>query len=147
MTRPIKLSHDASDEDLLNAVRDWVRLLAAEEYEEALRYTYQDPYFEWTPDLIRDVIYGYGFPVLDEGDEVYKVTSLETAVETNGGLGPRAEVDFHMPRKHRISNTLIVAEIWFGLPLNGVWSDVTATFNVLFMEECVSLELQEIHVF
>ena len=144
MNELVKLSHEASDEDILDAVRAWVRLLAAERYEEAYQYTYQDPYFEWSPDLIKDVIYRYGLPYID-GEEVFKVTPLELAVENNGA--PHAEIFFHMPRKHRITETLVVAEIWFDLPLNGVWSDLTATFNVLFMPDCVSLELQEIHMF
>lgn len=144
MNEPIKLSHDVSDEDILDAVRTWVRLLAAERYEEAYQYTYQDPYFEWSPEMIKSVVYGYGLPY-EDGEEVFKVTPLELAVESNGA--PYAEVFFHMPRKHRIDQALVVAEIWFALPLNGVWSDLTATFNVLFMPECVSLELQEIHVF
>ncbi|WP_324672036.1 hypothetical protein [Hymenobacter sp. GOD-10R] len=146
MNEPIKLSHEASDEDLLDAVRAWVRLLASERYDEAYQYTYQDPYFEWSPDLIKSMIYGYGLPYID-GEEVFKVTPIALAVEN--GSSPRAEVFFHMPRKHRIDQTLVVvvAEIWFDLPLNGVWSDLTATFDVLFIPDCVSLELQEIHVF
>uniref|UniRef100_UPI0035CAA33E hypothetical protein n=1 Tax=uncultured Hymenobacter sp. TaxID=170016 RepID=UPI0035CAA33E len=142
---PVVLPIDVSDEDLLDAVRLWIHLLEAERYEEALEYTYQDPYYEWTPELIRDVIYGYGFPEYEGEPEIYKVTSMEEAVGTNGN--PYAEVEFHMPRKHRTEDALIVGEIWFSLPLNGKWSDVTATFNVLYMPYCVSLELQEIHIF
>jgi Na+-transporting NADH:ubiquinone oxidoreductase subunit NqrB len=70
---------------------------------------------------------------------------MEDAVEANGNL--YAEVNFHMPRKHKIKDVLTVAGIGFSLPLNGKWSVVTATFNVLCMVDCVSLELQEIHVF
>ncbi|TGD83125.1 hypothetical protein [Hymenobacter wooponensis] len=142
---PVALPLDASDEDILEAVRIWVKLLELERYEEAFQYTFQDPYYEWTPELMRDVIYGYGFPEYEADSEVYKVTSMEEAV--TDGNNPYAEIDFHMPRKHKVENVLIVAEIWFSLPLNGKWSDVTATFNVLYMPTSVSLELQEIHVF
>lgn len=142
---PVTLPSDASDQDILDAVRIWVKLLEQERYEEAFQYTFQDPYYEWTPELMRDVIYGYGFPEYQAEVEIYKVTAIEEAVED--GSNPYAEVNFHMPRKHRIENVLIVAEIWFSLPLNRKWSDVIATFNVLYMPTSVSLELQEIHVF
>ncbi|WP_139924432.1 hypothetical protein [Hymenobacter sp. DG01] len=142
---PVTLPLDASDQDILDAVRIWVRLLEQERYEEAFQYTFQDPYYEWTPELMRDVIYGYGFPEYQAEVEIYKVTAIEEAVED--GNNPYAEVNFHMPRKHRIPGILTVAEIWFSLPLNGKWSDVTAMLNVLYMPTSVSLELQEIHVF
>ncbi|MCR5887177.1 hypothetical protein LRS06_05165 [Hymenobacter sp. J193] len=136
---------DISDEGLLEAVRTWVKLLEEERYKDAFNFTHQDPYHAWTPELMRDIIYGYGIVEMETEGERFKVTSIEEAKERNGR--PYADVDFHMPRKHSIENTLIVAEIWFSLPLNGEWSDLTASFNVLYMPECVSLELQEIHVF
>ncbi|MBD2715829.1 hypothetical protein KBK19_12360 [Microvirga sp. STR05] len=143
---PVLLPLDASDQDIIEAVHTWVKLLEKEYYEEAFQFTYQDPYYEWTPDLMREVIYGYGFPESDAEIEVYKVTSMQDA-STDDVASPYAEVSYHMPRKHRIENVLTVAEVWFSLPLNGKWSDVTATFNVLYMPSAVSLELQEIHVF
>ncbi|MBC6607061.1 hypothetical protein H8B13_09540 [Hymenobacter sp. BT188] len=142
---PVVLPLDSSDEDLLNAVRFWVQLLQNERYEEAYNYTHQNPYYEWSPQLIRDIIYGYGIAQLEPGAEIYKVTSIQKDIGANDR--PYAEVDFHMPRKHRLKNTLVVAEIWFSLPLNDEWSDLIATFSVLYMSDRVSLELQEIHVF
>lgn len=51
-----------SDEDLLIATRKWIETLAAEQYEKAYEMTAHDPYYKWTPELIRQVIEGYGLP-------------------------------------------------------------------------------------
>ncbi|GAA3928266.1 hypothetical protein [Hymenobacter algoricola] len=100
---PVELLLDSSDEDLLDAVRVWVRLLEQEYYHEAFAYTHQDPYHEWTPELMRNVIYGYGIPELEPGEPLYKVTSVDAVVESNDK--PSAEVTFHMPREHHMEGT------------------------------------------
>ena len=39
-----------------------------------------------------------------------------------------------------------VGEIFYDLPINGEWSDLTATFKILQAKDYVTLELNEIHV-
>jgi len=39
-----------------------------------------------------------------------------------------------------------VGQVWFDLPLNGVWSDLTATFDIKLDGEALYLELDDIHV-
>jgi len=40
-----------------------------------------------------------------------------------------------------------IGEVWFDLPLNGVWSDLTATFAIYPLEDKIVLALNQIHVF
>jgi hypothetical protein len=40
-----------------------------------------------------------------------------------------------------------VGEVWFDLPLDGSWSDLTATFDLQERGGALVLVLQEIHVF
>ncbi len=41
----------------------------------------------------------------------------------------------------------IIGNVIYDLPLNGEWSDLSATFYILKKEEFITLELDEIHVF
>ena len=73
----IRLPRNATDEQILDAVRAWVELLAQERYKEAsemLRYHPADP---WSPELIRAVVTNYGFIEPREDGAKFKVTSLK----------------------------------------------------------------------
>jgi hypothetical protein len=63
--------------------------------------------------------------------------------DAKGGPRPRHKVD----RYERGAPSGAVAEVWFDLPLNGEWSDLTATFGVHRAGDDLVLCLQEIHVF
>ena len=54
------LDRDATADEYLALVRCWVTLLAEDRYEEAYDLTEHDPYYEWTPTLIAQLIDGYG---------------------------------------------------------------------------------------
>lgn len=126
------LPENASDAEILNAVRAWAALLAAEEYAAAFALVECRPH--WTPELLRTVIRNYGF-VEPMGDgSTYRVTPLESA---SGGPTPLHEVD---RSDGRIS-------VWFDLPLNGEWSDLTATFDLEPRDGKLALVLDHIHVF
>lgn len=101
--------------------------------------TAHEAYYEWTPKLVREVIEGYGLPdPRPEGP--YKITPLKSA---GGELSPRHEVErFDSP-----TPAGDIGEVWFDLPLNGEWSDLTATFAVYPLEDKIVLALNEIHVF
>jgi hypothetical protein len=143
----VKLPLNSSYELLISAVEDWVNLLIEEEYQRAYYFTEQDPYYEWTPELIEKVINNYGVPEPDGSGLVYKVTSPSSAVLVDR-LKYDSEVDyFDEPRLDDDGESEIIADIWYDLPLNGEWSDLTATFNVIKRKDFLTLQLQEIHVF
>ncbi len=141
----ILLPINASDEQLLELVRSWATLLANEDYRAAFELTDHDPYYRWTPELIQTVVQNYGSvePLVDRA--MFKVSPLDSAV---GGPTPRQEVQrFENPRRLGGERLPVLGNIWFDLPLNGEWSDLTATFEIQESEDGVSLVLNDIHVF
>lgn len=131
----------ASDEEILSLVKCWAEALAREDFEGAYDMTAHDPYYEWTPGLIRKVIEGYGSPE-PHSCGPHKVTSL-VEVKTSASLTPRHEVDrFDSPNPDGA-----IGEVWFDLPLDGEWSDLTATFGLQPLGGRLVLVLNQIHVF
>jgi hypothetical protein len=142
----VRLALEASTAEILKAVEGWVNLLEQEDYERAYAYTEQDEQYQWTPDLIQSVIYSYGFQVLHSHDEFYRITPVNT--DSAGNRSPRQEVDFYQePLLEEAKEAAIIGQVWYDLPLNGEWSDLTATFKVVRRETYLTLELAEIRVF
>lgn len=135
----VHLPPTAADADILGVADRWAAALAAEDYGAAYGMTAHEPDFAWTPALIGNVINGYGSPEPHPGGP-FRVTDLETA---KGGPAPRHEVQWFDPVA--IAGRLGV--VWFDLPLNGAWSDLTATFAIWRPEDQIVLALNEIHVF
>ena len=101
--------------------------------------TAHDPCYAWSASLIRQVIEGYGLPESHPAGP-FRVTPLTDA---KGGPRPRHEID----RYDKAAPSGAIAEAWFDLPLNGEWSDLTATFAVYPIGDELVLCLNEIHVF
>lgn len=143
----ITLPANATDKEILEVARKWAAVLARQDYDAAFAMTAHDPYFRWTPDLIKAVIQGYGLPEPRWDGKIFRVTPIESAV---GGPPPppRHEVKYY-EQPHPISETdqMAVGEVWFDLPLNGEWSDLTVTFKICRSEDRTVLVLNEIHVF
>ncbi|MBT3378971.1 MAG: hypothetical protein HN742_38180 [Lentisphaerae bacterium] len=138
------LPANATDERMLDLVRDWVDALVKEDYEAAFAMTAHDPYYKWTPVLMQSVIHGYGLPEPRGDGKVFRVTPMDSA----SGQRPRHEVEyFDEPRPVTDTDQSVVGEVWFDLPLNGEWSDLTATFQVRRSTNYTVLVLNEIHVF
>ena len=127
---------EPSDEDLLEFVGRWIDLLAADDFAGAYSLTDHDPYYQWSPALMRAVIEGYGLPEREEDEPAHAVTDRRTAL----GGPPQQEIE-------RDSVTPgAIAEIIHDLPLDGSWSDLTATFRLEEREFGFAVVLQEIHV-
>ncbi len=129
----------ASDENLLEGVKKWVDLLAEDAFADAFNFTAHDSYYSWTSEQIRSVIAGYGHPH-ELGAHEYRISKIS---ETRGGTSPRWEVD----RWQDAKPSSRVGFISFGLPLDGEWSDLTATFEILQNQDHLVLVLNDIHVF
>jgi hypothetical protein len=126
-----------SDDQILRLIEGWVDLLSCQEYEAAFKLTGHDPYYEWSPELIRKVIEGYGLPEQHPSGNTFRVTNRTAAK----GLGPRYSVD----RENNKWPT--VATAYYELPLNGEWSDLSVTFGIMALIEGYQIVLEEIHVF
>lgn len=58
-----------------------------------------------------------------------------------------SDEDYESAYQMIVHDHSIVGKVWYDLPLNGEWSDLTATFNILKSESHIVLELNEIHIF
>lgn len=137
------LPASATDEQILQIARDWAEALAHDDYQAAFEMTAHDPYYKWTPDLMRTVIQNYGSidPLADGA--ICRVTPLDTA---KGGPIPRHVVE-RRPGSADTQGTHQIGSIMFDLPLDGEWSDLTATFGIQSSDDTLHLVLNEIHVF
>lgn len=125
----------ATDEQLLLGIWQWVDKLAEQKFAEAFQLTAQDKYYDWSPELIRSVIEGYGHPHTP-GERKYQVSKL---LATKGGPPTRWHVDREIH--------YCFAQIFIDLPLDGEWSDLSATFEVVQHKHSLVLVLNEIRVF
>jgi len=135
----VRLPREATDEEILALVGQWVELLAQGNYGAAYDVTAHEPYYQWTPELMRQTIEGYGFAEPHPAGP-FRITSFASA---KGGPKPRHRVE----RFETAQEDGRIGYVLFDLPLNGQWSDLTATFGVYRYEDRVVLSLNEIHVF
>jgi hypothetical protein len=136
----IKLPQHATDQQILDVIRDWVELLAQNHYEDAFQMLKHDASKDWSPELIRTVISNYGFIEPRKDEKVFRVTSIK---EKPTGK-PYQEVDWYGDDPDRPRQYL--GMVLFNLPLNGEWSDVTAVFDIVEEDDHLALELDDIHV-
>jgi hypothetical protein len=135
---------DSSDDQILAVARAWAAALAEGNFERAYAITAHDPHYQWTPDRIGNVIAGNGLPLTQGGGRAHRVTSLATAT---GPLRPRHEVHRFPKPRSLDAGVAAIGEVWFDLPLDGAWSDLTATFELQRTAEHLLLVLNDIHVF
>ena len=134
---------DRTDKAVRSAIERWVGLLADQRFEEALAMLARSE--QWTPELLVSVIGNYGSVEPRDGGRTFSVTA--PAVTTAGG-DARFEVTWLDPP---LTNRLdcapdLLGHARYDLPLDGAWSDVTATFDVLDLPDGVALALADVHV-
>jgi hypothetical protein len=126
------LPSSATDDDLLRFIDGWARLLEQEDYASAFVYTEQDPTMEWTPEAMRDVIKDYGDGRPNQRVSVSGVPSDVTQ---------RKAVDRAEPNANGR-----VGGIWYDLNIDGIASDLTATFDIILDRSGLKVCLNDIHV-
>ncbi len=131
LPRPL-LPCDASDTTILAAVDQWAALLETEQYEAAFNATKHDVAMGWTPDLMRQVISRYGNA--EPGQKV-------TVEGKPSNIRQRKNVHRFTRNKHGF-----VGHVWDDLNINGLASDLTATFGLHEAADGLELVLEDIHV-
>ena len=126
------LPSNATDDDLLCYIDRWAALLEAEDYDAAFHLTEHDPYMQWTPALIREVIKAFG-----EGRESQRITVEGEPTD----IRQKKEVTWFPSR--RASGD---GEIRYDLNIDGFVSDLTATFWIERTASGIVLRLNDIHV-
>ncbi|MGA9997156.1 MAG: hypothetical protein WBP93_17190 [Pyrinomonadaceae bacterium] len=138
-----KLPLYADDEEVLSLVRQWVEHLAKRDYTQAMALLSQgERYAFWTPALVEERISSYGPPEGGDKDSISRVTPPGSAQVYD--IKPRHSVDWYDPELKEEGE--VVGVVHFDLPINGVWSDLTAILNIEKGHDFLSLELEDIHV-
>jgi hypothetical protein len=138
---PVVLSA-RTDAAVLALIERWVALLVEERFEDAMAML--GPSATWTPELLATVIRNYGSVEPRDDGRRFAVTPISTAV----GEGPRFEVMWlDRPLTNRLDYAPnLLGHARYDLPLDGQWSDVTSTFEILALPEGAVLALDDVHV-
>jgi hypothetical protein len=131
-----------TDGAVRTAIEHWVGILVEQKFDDAMATL--GPSGSWSAELLAQVIANYGSVEPREDGRTSTVTPIAAAV----GAGPRFEVRWFNPP---ITNRLGYApdrlgHASFDLPLDGRWSDVTATFDILDLPGGAVLTLDDVHV-
>lgn len=121
----VRVPISASDEELLRIVQYWLDVLATEDYEKVFENIGYAVAFGAGAEAIRRDIKCYRSQELYPGVSDFRVTNWRTAV------GGNPDTDACIRRFKGYTEDLpIVATVDTFLPLNGRWSDLSASFVV-----------------
>ena len=121
-----------SDEQILAFIDSWVSLLEQENYQAAYARTAHRADMDWSPELIRQTIKSYG----------QRLSSQKVTLD-----GRTADVPQRKSVRHlRKPASKIVGNIWYDLNIDGVVSDLTATFYLQEVDDGLVVVLDNIHV-
>jgi hypothetical protein len=138
--QPTVLPLDASEEAVLALVHQWVDALAARDYVGAATLlTQAGNERDWPPSLVEETITRYEAPGWASPS---RVTSPAAALQELPAA-PRSEVTrWAQPR----ARPEVLGTVEYDLPINGVWSDLTAIFWLRRLPGGLALELYDIHI-
>lgn len=106
--------------------------------------TFPSAFREWTPELVKALIEGYGYeePVEGNDEPPLRVTSLKQMTEPE--LEQRHQVGWlDVESKETLR---ILGDVHYDLPIENEWSDLTAIFDIVEVEGGLALSLYDIHV-
>jgi len=118
----IFVPHNATNEQVLDIIRKWIGVLAAEDYEAVVKELgFLTGFYSSPAECLRAQIKRYVSPEYFPGVTDFVVTDWRTA--HGGNPEPLSTVTWYKP------NTVgLRGAVRFDLPLNGKWSDLTADF-------------------
>jgi hypothetical protein len=136
----VLISKNATNEEVLDIIRQWVDVLAAEDYDAVVKELgFLTGSHSSASECLRAEIKRYVSPEYFPGATDFVVTDWRTAC--GGNPEPLNTVRWFNPNSVGLRGA-----VSFDLPLNGKWSDLTADF--VFFEnndESYSLHLEEIY--
>ncbi len=126
------LPSHSSDQQLLEIVHEWVRLLEADKYGEAFSLIEPMPDTGWTPDFLKEFVAGYG------DEEPGQHVTLE---------GKSTDISQRIKVTRWAQNSSSeIGEVWYDLNINGFATDITATFSIFVVSDGMVLKLNDVHV-
>jgi hypothetical protein len=138
----IVVPETATDADIIAAVDSWVSLLESENYVAACESVDSPPGGVWTPELIRGCIKDHW----DDAPKDHRVTLEGTARQST--IDGRKFVKRQLKEVDRSEPNEggELHEIWYDLNVDGVVSDLTATFRLVRVPQGLLLRLYDICV-
>jgi hypothetical protein len=134
---------ECTDAAVLALVELWVGLLVEQRFDDAMAML--GPSGAWDPGLLGTVIRNYGSVEPREDGRTFSVTS--PAATTQGGDARFKVSWFDPPVTNRLDYAPdLLGHASYDLPLDGQWSDVTATFEILNLPDGAVLALDDVHV-
>jgi hypothetical protein len=133
----LELPISASQEEVLEEVNKWVKALCDDDYEQACEFLHWPEWSqEWSVELIRKLITNYGSLEPRRDGQTFRVTDPSLA---------HGRARHSVPRFPEVSDK-VVGHVCYDLPLNGEWSQVTATFDLCRVGGKLTFVLEDIHV-
>lgn len=124
----------------LRFVENWIQLLSESRYEDAFNMLHLPSDNSWSGSLIEEVTTSYKLPLTagDDSDSSH-VTAVSEARTVD--YTPDRTVDWYEGNPD--TN---LGMIHHSLPINGIWSDLTAIFRLHRCDDGVGVALEDIHV-
>jgi hypothetical protein len=118
----ILVPKNATDEEVLDIIRKWIDVLAAEDYEAVVKELgFLQGFYSSPAECLRAQIKRYVSPDYFPGVTDFVVTDWRTA--QGGNPEPVSTVTWFKPNSVGLRGA-----VSFDLPINGKWSDLTADF-------------------
>jgi hypothetical protein len=136
------LPESATDSDIIAAVEAWLSLLEREDYVAACAAVDSPPGGVWTPEILRSCVNYHGFS--ERSDHRVTLTGVVREQNIDGRIfvaTQRKDVERYEP-----NDGGEVIEIWYDLFVDGVLSDLTATFRLVRVPLGLRLRLYDICV-
>jgi hypothetical protein len=147
-------------EDVFAWCEQWLACLSANDYASAWKMIFPDSYWKWTPALIEELIANYGalnpdssghrFRVTPPGEatgETYRqrfwIDPNDPEVDIIGDVHPRYPFAVWW---HRNPLGRCLGQVHIDYPLDGEWSSLSSTFDILPLKEGLALDLERIEV-
>lgn len=128
----VPLPATITDPELIAYIDRWAELLEREDYDAAFAMTEHEPGMDWTPARIREIVTSY-----DEATPGQKVTLHS---------GPAGMIQRKEVNRWTDPGNGSVGEIWYDLNIDGLASDLTATFYLVRTDAGIVVSLNDIHV-
>ena len=140
----VVLPESATDADIIAAVDSWVRLLESEDYVAASEGVDSPPSGVWTPEFIRSCIKDHW----DDAPKDHRVTFAGLTRQftfDDGRIFVKTQRK-DVARWSEPNDGGELHEIWYDLNVDGVVSDLTATFRLARAPQGLLLRLYDICV-
>ncbi len=137
-----ELPISASKDTLMATVEEWIDLLVAKKYQEALDFIYPIPYPEWDAQYLENWIRNYGFDQPLKDGATVEITSRHEAT----GKQFNREFEASDPFVDENTGLEVIGTVLYDVPLDGKWSDLTVQFNVCKFEGSLVFDMYGFHV-